>query len=232
MLEALSESSTDPTRVIEALTLFAWDSVTNSADLTCTLEEIDALWDLLENDGGSVISRADARHIVTEGWVDAVAAERGSPGIDALSGLHTTGYLIGRIHELDRLTDGATAALILLAVTWKQPDSPWTRISHILQVASALRDAVRPEATLGQFGTHCSLALVPDDTRSRLERVLLNKRLQTEELRTSGIAVNLFPLPEDRSRVTELIVRLQDGSTVGDKSGPIGRYHPGHESLD
>jgi hypothetical protein len=232
VLEALTEARTEPSRITEALTLFAWDCVTNSADLTCTLDEVDALWDILEDDGRNVISRSQARHIVTEGWVDAVAAERGSPGIDALSGLHTIGYLMGRVHELDRLADDETASLVLLVVTWREPDSPWARISHILHVASTLREKVRPEATLGQFGTHCSLALVPDDNRARLERGTLSKGLKTEELSPSGIAVDLFPLPEDRSRVTELIVRLQDGLMVGDKSGPIGRYHPERKSLD
>ncbi len=232
VLEALAEGDVSPQRLVEALTVYAWDSVSDNSDLTCALDDVDALWNILESNGNPPLSRTRARHVVTDAWVDAVAADRASPGIDALSGLHTIGYLLGRIHELDRLTDGETSPLVVLVVTWREPESPWVRISCILQVASALHDRVRNEATLSQFGTHCAVALVPDDNRARLERGSLVKRLNTGELTTVGFDVDLVPLPEDRSLVTELIVRLQDGLTVGDKSGPIGRFHRDRNSLD
>ncbi|NEE02583.1 hypothetical protein [Phytoactinopolyspora halotolerans] len=232
VLETLAEASPSPERIAEALTTYAWDSISDNSDLTCALDDVDALWSILESNGHPPISRNRARHIVTDAWVDAVAANRASPGIDALSGLHTMGYLLGRISELDRLTDDEAAPLVVLVVTWHEPASPWERISCILQVASALQDRVRAEATLSQFGTHCAVALVPDDNRARLERGSLTKRLNTGELSTFGFDVDLIPLPENRSHVTELIVRLQDGSMVGDKSGPIGRFPHDWNSLD
>jgi hypothetical protein len=221
-----------PETVAEALTIYAWECASNESDLTCTLADVDALWDILESTGKKQISRTQARHWVTDAWVDAIAARRGAPGIDPLSGLHTIGYLSGRISELDRLAPSATAALVALIVSWTEPTSPWIRISCILEVATALRQHVRREATLCQFGTHHALALVPDDNRARLERGALAESLKTEEFDSLGLDVALLPLPEERSRVTELIVRVRDGSMVGDKSGPIGWFHPEGNSLD
>lgn len=232
ILEALSEKNPPPHRIADALTIFAWECVSNDWDLTCTVADVDALWDILESTDQTEVSRLQARHWVTDAWVDAVAAQRGAPGVDALSGLHTVSYLFGRVNELDRLADSATAHLVTLVVSWEEPESPWTRISCILQVASALREHVRTEATLSQFGTHRAVALVPDDNRARIERGTLVNSLNTGELGTLGMQVDLIPLPEDRSRVTELIVRLRDGSLVGDKSGPIGRYQRDVNSLD
>lgn len=232
ILEALSVEKPQPSRIADALTIFAWESVSNDWDLTCAIADVDALWDILESTGKTEVSRAQARHWITDAWVDAVAAQRGAPGIDPLSGLHTVSYLLGRVRELDRLADSVTAHLVTLVVSWAEPESPWTRISCILQVADGLREHVRAEATLSQFGTHRAIALVPDDSRARRERGALVKTFNTAELGAARIQVDLIPLPEDRSRVTELIVRLRDGSLVGHKSGPIGRYQHDSNSLD
>jgi hypothetical protein len=232
VIGALSSPAPTQSEIADALVILAWERVASSWDLTCTIDDVDALWDILESTGTPPASRAQARHWITDAWVDAIAAQRGAPGIEPLSGLHTANYLLGRIRELDRLAADAAAHLVVLVTTWQEPANPWTRISCVLQVASALRENVRPEATLSQFGTHRALALVPDDNRARLERGRLLKTLESGDLGVMRVDVELVPLPEDRSRVTELIVRLRDGSMVGDKSGPIGRYQPGANSLD
>ncbi len=232
VMEALSRPWPAPSCVAEALVMFAWERASGGSDLTCTIDEVDALWDVLEAEGVGTVGRHQARHWVTDAWVDAVASQRGAPGIEPLSGLHTVSYLFGRIQELDRLADSTTAHLVLVMIRWHEPKDPWTRISCILQVASALRSHVRTEATLSQFGTHCAFALIPDDGRARLERGVLLKTLETGELGTMGVSVEIVPLPEDRSLVTELIVRLRDGSLVGDQFGPIGWFQPDGYSLD
>ncbi|AYY11975.1 hypothetical protein EF847_03880 [Actinobacteria bacterium YIM 96077] len=228
VLQALWETSgqtshdAGPEKIAHALTIYAWECVEHESDLTCALADIDALWDILESNGDVIASRSDAHHWVTDAWVDAMAAQRSTPGIEPLSGLHTVGYLLGRVHELDRISATEPAPLVALLVTWSESENPWSRLAHIFEVASALRDNVRREATLCQFGTHSALALVPDDKLARVERSALLKALNNEEVGSKDLDVGLTPLPEDRSRVTELIGRVQAGSMVGDKSGPIG----------
>lgn len=231
VLEALVDENRTEEKLAHALTVYAWECAAQEADLTCTLADVDALWDILESTGDAIVSRATARHRVTDAWVDAVAAHRGTPGIDPLSGLHTIGYLSGRIRELDRQFDD-TAPLVILMIRWDESDNPWTRISYILGVADALHQHVRTNATLCQLGTHHALAMVPDDKHARVERGALLESLKNGKVHLPGVDVSLIPLPEDRSRVTELIVRVRDGSMVGDKSGPIGWSHRPGKTLD
>ena len=85
-----------------ALRALAWERASDPLGLDASLEDLDALWAVLESGGPAPASAAGP----------GLAGRRlgGRPGrrpgravIDPLSGLHTTAYLVARIHELDRL---------------------------------------------------------------------------------------------------------------------------------
>lgn len=220
VLAALSEPRPSADRVVDALVRFTWERAASKDDLACTLDEVDSLWSLLAAQGRPVISRELAHHCVIDAWVDAVAADRGAPSLDPLSGLHTTGYLVGRIHELDRLHRDEPTPLVLLVVHWPEPRGPWRRIGLMLAVAAALRDHVRAEATLAQVGSHVAIALVPDDARSRLERGVLMNALRAGDTADAQVRVDVVPVSEDRTRLTALITRLHDGSLTESTIAP------------
>lgn len=229
-VDALVAAVRDPqpraTTLTDALVLFAWQRAGEGADLACTLAEVESLWRLADPEPLVVDA---ARHVIVDAWVDAVAAERAVPAVDPLSGLHTVGYLTGRIHELDRIDRHEPSPLVLLVVRWPPPASPWLRIAQVLRVATALRDHVRPEATLAHVGATTALALLPDDARSRLERGALLRALGGSAVRPedgSGgpdTRVDLIPVPDDRRQLTELLGRLQDESRTPTKDHPPTR---------
>lgn len=231
VVDALTADEPDPDDVAHGLTVFAWERAATTRDLTCLLDELDELWDVLEAAAGAPLPRAAARHRLVDAWVDAVAAERGSPGVDPLSGLHTLGYLYGRVDELDRLSGIEPMALVLLVMRWDPADGPWRRIARVLQAASALRSRVRPEATLSQAGTTMALALVPDDAQARVERIALTKAVETGELSTAHVRVDVFAVPDARARLPELVTGLLGGASVDHESRPRFR-HSGSSSLD
>ncbi|WP_162605893.1 hypothetical protein [Jiangella aurantiaca] len=232
VVDALTADEPDPEDVEHGLTVFAWERAATTGDLTCLLDELDELWDVLEASAGAPLPRATARHRLVDAWVDAVAAERGSPGIDPLSGLHTVGYLYGRVQELDRLSGIEPMALVLLVMRWEPADGPWRRIARVLQAASALRSRVRPEATLSQVGTAMALALVPDDAQARLERISLTKSVETGELSTANVRVDVFAVPDSRARLPELVTGLLGGANVDHEIRPPRSRHSGRGSLD
>lgn len=232
VLDALTADEPDPEQVVQGLTVFAWERAATTGDLTCLLDELDELWDVLEASTGAPIPRMTARHRLVDAWVDAVAAERGSPGLDPLSGLHTAGYLYGRVAELDRLSGIEPSALVLIVIQWDSADGPWLRIARILQAASALRTRVRPAATLSQVGTTMALALVPDDAQARVERISLTKAVETGELSTSNVRVDVFAVPDSRARLPELVTRLYGGANVDHAIRPPRFRHSGSGSLD
>lgn len=232
VLDAITADQPDPEQVAHGLTVFAWERAATAGDLSCLLDELDELWDVLEASTGVPIPRAAARHRLVDAWVDAVAAERGSPGLDPLSGLHTVGYLYGRVHELDRLSGIEPSALVLLVIRWSEAEGPWLRIARILQAASALRTRVRPDATLSQAGTTMALALVPDDAQARVERISLTKAVETGELSTANVRVDVFAVPDSRARLSELVTRLLGGVNVDHAVRPPRFRHSGRGSLD
>ncbi|PZF81256.1 hypothetical protein [Jiangella anatolica] len=232
VVDALTAEVPDPEDVVQGLTVFAWERAGTTDDLSCLLDELDELWDVLETSSGAPLPRSVARHRLVDAWVDAVAAERGSPGLDPLSGLHTAGYLYGRVHELDRLSGVEPMALVLLAMRWDPADGPWRRIARVLQAASALRSRVRPEATLSQVGTTMALALVPDDARARVERISLTKAVETGELSTAHVRVDMFAVPDARARLPELVTGLLGGANVDHDVRPPRFRHSGSGSLD
>lgn len=231
VLDALAVADPDAEQLAEALTVFGWERAATTGDLACTLAEVDELWGALEPADRVPVTRTEARHQLVDAWVDAVAAQRGSPGIDPLSGLHTAGYLYGRVHELDRQSDDLTA-LVLIAVRWAAAPGPWRRIAQIMQVASALRSRVRPSATLSQVGTSVAVALVPDDALSRMERIALTKAVEKGELSTANVQVDVFAVPDARSRLPELVTRLHGDANVHLAEGPRSFRHSGTGSLD
>lgn len=111
--------------------------------------------------------RRQARRWLIDAWIDTLAVDRGPPCIDPLSGLHTPGYLLGRIRELDRMTPDEPTPLALIAVRWCEPAGPWSRIATVVSAAAVLTEQVRADPTLAQDGSHTALALVPDDLRAR-----------------------------------------------------------------
>lgn len=232
VVDALTADVPDPEDVAHGLTVFAWERAASTHDLTCLLDELDELWDVLEASVGAPLPRVTARHRLVDAWVDAVAAERGSPGIDPLSGLHTAGYLYGRVNELDRLAGIEPMALVLLVMRWDPADGPWRRIARVLQAASALRSRVRPDATLSQIGTTMALALVPDDAQARVERISLTKAVGTGELSTANVRVDVFAVPDSRARLPELVTGLLGGASVDHEIKPPRFRHSGSGSLD
>ncbi|RIQ16099.1 hypothetical protein [Jiangella rhizosphaerae] len=231
VVDALTADRPDPEDVAHGLTVFAWERAA-TGDLTCVLDELDELWDVLEASAGAPLPREAARHRLVDAWVDAVAAERGSPGVDPLSGLHTVGYLYGRVQELDRLSGIEPMALVLLVMRWDPADGPWRRIARVLQAASALRSRVRPEATLSQVGTTMALALVPDDAQARVERIALTKAVETGELSTAHVRVDVFAVPDSRARLPELVTGLLGGANVDHQIKPPRFRRSGSGSLD
>jgi hypothetical protein len=142
--------------------------------------------------------------------VDAIAADKGAPSIDPLSGLHTPEYLFGRVHELDRAARGGEPpSLVLIAVRWTEPSGPWLRIAAVVRIAAALTDLVRPEGTLCQAGTHTALALVPDDGIARRERAALATAMSGDVLTDARLSIELVPVPEQRDELRPLIERLR-----------------------
>ncbi|WP_131987376.1 hypothetical protein [Jiangella ureilytica] len=232
VIDALCAAEPDPEDVAQGLTVFAWERAATTGDLTCLLDELDELWDVLEASATAPLPRIAARHRVVDAWVDAVAAERGSPGLDPLSGLHTAGYLYGRVNELDRLSGIEPSALVLIVIRWESADGPWLRIARILQAASALRTRVRPQATLSQVGTTMALALVPDDAQARVERISLTKAVENGELSTANVRVDVFAVPDSRARLPELVTRLYGGANVDHAVRPPRYRHSGSGSLD
>jgi hypothetical protein len=204
----------------KALTMFAWERAGESSDLTCTLAEVDALWDLLESAGIDVETRGQAHHWVVDGWVDATAATRDAPILDPLSGLHTAGYLIGRVHELDWLAGMRPNALVVIVIRWPVPEGPWQRIAMVIEVGSTLRDNVRCEATLSQVGSHTALVLVPDDARARLEQAALIAAFEFNGLAAAGVGVWVKTVPTDRSELADLIARLQNNPFRAELTSP------------
>ena len=192
-----------------ALRALAWERAWDRLGLDAALEDLDALWAVLESGGLAPVSRRQARAWLVDGWVDALAAERGAPCMDPLSGLHTASYLVARIHELDRLVDDEAVPLVLLALRWPEPSSPWARIALILAVARMVRAQVRPDATLGQDGAGTVLALVPDDALARLERAALARSCDQAPLADAGILTDLVPVPERRELVPGVVRRLR-----------------------
>jgi hypothetical protein len=192
-----------------ALRALAWERAWDRLGLDAALEDLDALWAVLESGGLAPVSRRQARAWLVDGWVDALAAERGAPCLDPLSGLHTASYLVARIHELDRLVDDEAVPLVLLALRWPEPSSPWARIALILAVARTVRAQVRPDATLGQDGAGTVLALVPDDALARLERAALARSCDQAPLADAGILTDLVPVPERRELVPGVVRRLR-----------------------
>ncbi|TDE14941.1 hypothetical protein E1269_02135 [Jiangella asiatica] len=232
VLDALAADPPDAEEISHALTVFAWERAAETRDLTCVMAEVDELWATLEDAGGVPLRAPAARHRLVDAWVDAVAAERGSPGIDPLSGLHTAGYLYGRVQELDRLSGTEPTALVLIVIRWAGASGPWLRIARILQAASALRSRVRPDATLSQVGTTMALALVPDDARARVERISLTKAVENGELSTAHVQVDVFAVPDTRARLPELVTRLRGGANVDHAVGLPSYRHSGTGSLD
>jgi hypothetical protein len=192
-----------------ALRALAWERASDPLGLDAALEDLDALWAVLESGVLAPVPRRQARAWLVDGWVDALAADRGAPCMDPLSGLHTAAYLVARIHELDRLVDDEAVPLVLLAVRWPEPSSPWARIATILAVARTVRAQVRPEATLGQDGTGTVLALVPDDALARLERAALARSCGRAPLADAGALTDIVPVPERRDLVPGVVRRLR-----------------------
>jgi len=192
-----------------ALRALAWERAWDRLGLDAALEDLDALWAVLESGGLAPVSRRQARAWLVDGWVDALAAERGAPCLDPLSGLHTASYLVARIHELDRLVDDEAVPLVLLALRWPEPSSPWARIALILAVARTVRAQVRPDATLGQDGAGTVLALVPDDAMARRERAALARSCDQAPLADAGILTDIVPVPERRELVPGVVRRLR-----------------------
>ncbi|WP_106535679.1 hypothetical protein [Haloactinopolyspora alba] len=232
VVTALTDPEADDDAVTHALTVFAWERVATGDDLTCTMDDLDELWTAVERTAPTPVSRSRARHCLVDAWAEAIAAERGSPGVDPLSGLHTAGYLYGRVHELDRVSGDSATPLVLLVVRWDAAAGPWQRIARIMQVASALRARVRPEATLSQVGTTMAVALVPDDARARLERLALTKAVGHDELSTAQVQVDVFAVPDTRSRLPDLVTQLHETANVDQVAGSPASRHTGAGPLD
>lgn len=232
LLDALAAAAPDPAQVTHALTVFAWERASTTGDLSCAMAELAELWELLEPSKTALIPHELARHRLVDAWVDAVAAERGSPCIDPLSGLHTAGFLYGRVAELDRQSGDDPTPLMLLVVRWVAPTGPWARIAQTLDVASALRARVRPEATLSQIGSTMAVALVPDDARARQERISLTKAIEASELSSAHVQVDVYAVPDSRSRLPELVTRLHEAATVDLATEPLSLRHPGTGPLE
>jgi hypothetical protein len=212
-VDGVVSALTGPNRSVDALETalhaLAWERASDPDGLDAALEDLDALWAVLESGGLDPVPRRRARAWLVDGWVDALAAERSAPCIDPLSGLHTAAYLVARIHELDRLADDSAVPLVLLAVRWAEPPSPWDRIATILTAARTLHEHVRPEATVSREGTATVLALVPDDARARVERAALALSCAQRPLADAGALADLIPVPDRRDLVPGVVRGLR-----------------------
>jgi hypothetical protein len=209
VVEALSAPRDSITGIEKALRALAWERASDTLHLDASLADLDALWSALESAGEDPVPRQLARRWLVDAWVDALAVDRGAPCIDALSGLHTAGYLLGRVRELDRLTDGEPAPLVLLSMRWHRPTGPWRRIATVVSASAALQENVRPEATLAQDGPQVAVALVPDDLRARLERACLERACRCEPLHQTQARADLIVLPDDREQLPGVLRRLR-----------------------
>ncbi|HEX2363363.1 MAG TPA: hypothetical protein VHI11_14940 [Jiangellaceae bacterium] len=212
-VDGVVEAVTDPERSVAglegALRALAWERTSDTLHLDTALDDLDALWEALESAGPVPVPRHQARRWLIDAWVDALAVDRGVPCIDPLSGLHTPGYLLGRIHELDRLTGGEPAPLVLLSMRWRKPAGPWLRIGTVVSAAVVLLRNVRPDATFAQDGTQVALALVPDDLRARMERACLARDCLSPPLDEADARADLVALPEDRDGVPAVLRSLR-----------------------
>ncbi|MGH8775358.1 MAG: hypothetical protein ACRDWI_09380 [Jiangellaceae bacterium] len=208
-----------------ALRILAWERASDTLDLDAALQDVEALWAVLESSQLAPVSRRQARRWLVDAWVDAIAADRGAPCVDPLSGLHTAGYLLGRIHELDRTCLEPPTALVLLSLRWREPRGPWLRIATIMSAARALRERVRSDATLGQHGTHTAFALVLDDARARLERRALSRACEAEPMAGADACADLVPVPDDRDKVPALLGRLRRPANRVDYEVPPDRQN-------
>jgi hypothetical protein len=151
VVDALLDTNGSVDQLETALGALAWERASDTLHLDTALDDLDALWSVLEAAGAEPISLREARWGLIDAWADALAVDRDVPCIDPLSGLHTAGYLLGRIRELDRIADDA-APLVLLSMRWHRPAGPWRRIGTVLSAAAVLQENVRPDATLARDG--------------------------------------------------------------------------------
>ena len=77
-----------------------------------------------------------------------------------------------------------------------------------------------------------AVALVPDDAQARLERISLTKAVETGELSTAQVRVDVFAVPDSRPRLPELVTGLLGGASVDHESRPSRLRHSGSGSLD
>ena len=209
VVEALTDPDGSLHQLEAAVRALAWERASDTLHVDTALADIDALWSVLESAGGDPIPRHQARRWLVDAWVDALAVDRAVPCIDPLSGLHTPGYLLGRISELDRLADGEPAPLVLLSIRWRRPEGPWLRIATVVGAATILQENVRPDATLAQNGAHVALALVPDDLRARVELACLSRKCWSAPLHEANAYADLSVLPAERDRVPAILHRLR-----------------------
>jgi hypothetical protein len=225
VVAALTDGSS-VSRLEKAVRALAWERASDTPHLDTALADLDALWSALESARRDPIPRHQARRWLVDAWVDALAVDRGVPCIDPLSGLHTAGYLLGRINELDRLADDEPAPLVLLSMRWRRPAGPWRRIETVVSVAAALLENVRPEATLAQDGTHVALALVPDDLRARVETACLARECRSSLLHAVQTRADLTTLPEDRDRIPAVLRLLRQPPRRESPDSPDSWAHP------
>jgi len=227
VVDALSAAEGSIARIEAALRALGWERASDTLHLDSALTELDALLSVLEETASSLVPRNLARRWLVDAWVDALAVDRGVPCVDPLSGLHTPGYLLGRIRELDRLT-WESASLVLLSMRWRRPPGPWQRIGTVVSAAAILQKIIRPQATLAQDGPHAVVALVPDDLRARVECACLARECRSSPLHEANARADLISLPADRSPVSDILRRLR--LSVGEDeslSSPESRNLPG-----
>lgn len=197
-----------PEGVDRALRALAAERAAADGALDDLLTEVEALWSV-PDPCRRPFGTAQARAVVVDAWVEVAATDRGVPAVDRLTGLHTRGYLTGRIVELDRIAGNDDAPhLVLLVVRWRPPPGAWLRAAVRNQVADALRDAVRPAATLCVIGGGTAAALVPDDGDARAERKRLARVLQSEPASSAGVTTTLVPVPDRRNDLERLLDSL------------------------
>jgi hypothetical protein len=225
VVDALLDTNGSVDQLETALGALAWERASDTLHLDTALDDLDALWSVLEAAGAEPISLREARWGLIDAWADALAVDRDVPCIDPLSGLHTAGYLLGRIRELDRIADDA-APLVLLSMRWHRPAGPWRRIGTVLSAAAVLQENVRPDATLARDGTQAALALVPDDLRARVERACLARECASPVLHGANARADLIVLPEDRQQVPAVLRQLRRPEHPASPISPDPRAKP------